>query len=354
VKREVREFLVDIVNAVSPTGYEAGAQKVFRSYMEKVADEIRSDSHGNVMAILNPEGTPRVMLAGHCDELGFQIHYVDDDGFLYFLPLGGHDQGIVPGRRVTIHAAKGPVPGVIGKKPIHLMSDEDRKSPWKIKNLWIDIGAKDKKRALELVEIGDPVTYDETFRELDGEIAVARGFDDKIGVFAVGHALQLLKEGPPPEAAVFVVSTVQEEIGLRGARTAAFGIDPAVGVAVDVTFASDHPSVEKKEAGEIKVGRGPVIARGPNISHKVFDRLVEAAREEQIPYQVEAVNRGTGTDANVIQTTRAGVATGLVSVPNRYMHTPAELVSLRDAENVGKLLAAFVRRIKPDDDWRAV
>jgi tetrahedral aminopeptidase len=350
---KVRTFLHDIVNAVSPTGYEHAAQKVFRKYMEGIADEIRTDSHGNVIAVLNPGGSPRIMLAGHCDELGFQISYVDDDGFLYFLPLGGHDQGIVPGRRVTIHAAQGPVPGVIGKKPIHLMTEEERKSPSEIKKLWIDIGARTKKRAFELVRIGDPVTYNETLAELDGGLAVARGFDDKIGVFAVGHVLGLLAQKGPVAAAVYAVSTVQEEIGMRGATTAAFGIDPAVGIAVDVTFATDHPSMEKKELGEIRIGAGPAIGRGPNISHRVFDRLAAAAASEEIPYQVEALNRATGTDANVIQLTRAGVATGLVSVPNRYMHTPAELISLEDAERTAHLLAAFVRRVRPDDDWSA-
>ena len=347
---QTKTFLTEIVNAVSPTGYETGAQEVYKRHMKGYADEIRGDSHGNTIAILNPGGSPRIMLAGHCDELGFQIHYVDDDGYLYFLPLGGHDQGIVPGRRVTIHTTAGPVPGVIGKKPIHVMSPEERKKASEIKKLWIDIGASSKERALELVQIGDPVTYNEEFAELDNGLAVARGFDDKIGVFTVGHALQLLKK-TPPAAAVYAVSTVQEEIGLRGAQTAAFGIDPTVGIAVDVTFATDHPSIEKKEIGEVKIGGGPVIARGPNISPRVFERLVTAAKEEDIPYQVAAVNRGTGTDANAIQLTRASVATGLVSVPNRYMHTPAELVSLEDAENVAKLLAAFIRRVSPDDDW---
>ena len=351
MEAHVKDFLTDIVNAVSPTGYEGEAQKAFRRHMEGVADAIEGDAHGNVMAILNPQGSPRVMLAGHCDELGFQIRYVDDDGFLFFFPLGGHDQGIVPGRRVTVHTANGPVPGVIGKKAVHLMTEEERKKPSEIKKLWIDIGAKTKDRALELVKIGDPVTYNEQLVEPDGGLAVGRGFDDKIGVFTVGHALQLLK-GQQIAPAVYAVSTVQEEIGMRGAHTAAFGIDPTVGIAVDVTFATDHPSMEKAELGEIKVGAGPVIARGPNISHKVFDRLVAAAEDTGIPYQVEAISRGTGTDANPIQLTRAGVATGLVSVPSRYMHTPAELVSLEDAENVGRLLAAFIATLSPDDDWR--
>ncbi len=353
MEKDTKQFLTDIVNAVSPTGYEQPAQAVYRRYMEKAADEVRSDAHGNVIAVLNPSGAPRIMLAGHCDELGFQIHYVDDDGYLYFLPLGGHDQSIVPGRRVTIHTAKGPVPGVIGKKPIHLMTEEERKSPAEIKKLWIDIGAGDKKRALELVQIGDPVTYNEEFQELNGGLAVARGFDDKIGVFTVGQALRLLRQGKKPKAAVFAVSTVQEEIGMRGARTAAYGIDPAVGIAVDVTFATDHPGIEKKEHGEIKIGAGPVIARGPNINPKVFERLVAAAKQEGIPFQVEAINRATGTDANVIQLTRAGVATGLISIPNRYMHTPAELISLEDAENTARLLAAFCRSVDPGDDWTA-
>ncbi|OGV63412.1 MAG: hydrolase [Lentisphaerae bacterium RIFOXYB12_FULL_65_16] len=351
--KQTKQFLVDVVNAVSPTGYEQETQGVFRRYMTGVADEVRGDSHGNLMAVLNPNASVRIMFAGHCDELGFQVNYVDDDGFIYFRPLGGHDQGIVPGRRVTIHAAKGPVPGVIGKKAIHLMSDDERKHPSEIKKLWIDIGAKNKKRAMARVQIGDPVTYNETFTDLDGGKAVARGFDDKIGVFAVGRALQLLK-GRKLAVAVYSVSTVQEEIGSRGARTSAFGIDPQVGIAIDVTHASDYPTAEKKEQGDVKIGGGPVITRGPNISPKVFDGLVAAAKAAKIPYQVQAANSGTGTDANAIQLTRAGVATGLVSVPNRYMHTPAELISLDDAENTGRLLAAFVQRLSGKEDWTVV
>jgi endoglucanase len=350
MKKATRTFLIDIVNSVSPTGYEEGTQATYRRYMTPVADEVRTDSHGNTIAALNAAGNPRVMLAGHCDELGFQVHYVDDNGYLYFQPLGGHDESIVPGRRVTIHAAQGDVPGVIGKKAVHLMDEEERKKGAKIKDLWIDIGARDRARALELVQIGDPVTYNEEFVELDGGIAAARGFDDKIGVFVVGHALQLL-HGGDLAAGVFAVSTVQEEIGLRGAHTSAFGIDPHVGIAVDVTNASDHPTVESKIVGEVKLGSGPVITRGPNINPKVFSGLVAAAERAKIPYQVKAANRGTGTDANAIQLTRAGVATGLVSIPNRYMHTPAELVSLDDAENAAKLLAEFIRGITGKENW---
>lgn len=350
MKKKTKKLLVDIVNSVSPTGYEKATQAVYAKYMEPVADEIRRDSHGNTIAVRNPKGKPRVMFAGHCDELGFQIHFVDDDGFLYFQPLGGHDESIVPGRRVTIHTAKGPVPGVIGKKAVHLMDAEERKKAARIRELWIDVGAKNRERALELVDIGDPVTYNETFAELDGGIAAARGFDDKIGVFVVAHALQLL-DGKDIKAGVFGVSTVQEEIGLRGAHTSAFGIDPQVGIAVDVTNASDHPTVDSKTVGEVKLGAGPVITRGPNINPKVFELLVTAAKNHKIPYQVKAANRGTGTDANAIQLTRAGVATGLVSIPNRYMHTPAELVSLDDAENAAKLLAQFVLALSGREDW---
>ena len=350
MKKKTRGFLVDIVNSISPSGYEEPAQATYTRYMSPVADKVHTDSHGNTIAVRNASGTPRVMFAGHCHELGFQIHYIDDDGFLYFQPLGGHDESIVPGRRVTIHAVGGPVLGVIGKKAVHIMDAEERKKGSRIKDLWIDIGAKDRKRALARVQIGDPVTYNEEFAELDGDLAVARGFDDKIGVFVIGHAMQLL-HGKDIAAGVFAVSTVQEEIGLRGAHTSAFGVDPDVGIAVDVTNASDHPSVDARQIGEVKVGSGPVITRGPNINPKIFALLVATAEAEEIPYQVKAANRGTGTDANAIQLTRAGVATGLVSIPNRYMHTPAELVSLKDVENAAKLLAAFTVRLTGEEQW---
>jgi len=348
VKKKSLEFLKSVLSSPSPSGYEQPVQKLWKDYTEEYAEEVYTDMHGNSVGILNKKAATRIMFAGHCDELGFLIKYIDEKGFLYFGPIGGYDETIVPGRRVTIHSGSEKIPGVIGKAPIHLIKPDDRKKGSQIEDLWIDIGAKDKKEAEALVSIGDPVTYMYDFLELKTGFAVARGFDDRIGSFVVAEVIRELSKSKSLKAAIYSVSTVQEEIGLRGAHTSAYGIDPKIGIAIDVTFATDHPGVEKKHVGEINLGGGPVIARGPNINPRVFELLVSAAKKNKIPYQVEGIPRSTGTDANAIQLTRAGVATGLVSIPLRYMHTPVETLDLNDVEATVKLLSAFSESIKDD------
>ncbi len=343
-------FLKDLLDAPSASGYEQPAQRVWRAYMQQYADKVSTDMHGNCIAVLNEGGATRILLAGHVDELGFIVNYIDDNGFIFFKTIGGFDLNLIPGRRVRIHTKNGTVPGVTGKKAIHVMTPEERKKSPEIHELWIDIGAKDRKEAESLVRVGDSVTYVDTFEMIRGDVAASRAFDDKAGSFAVGEVLRLL-QGQTFDAAVYSVSTVQEEVGLRGAHTSAYGVDPKVGVAVDVTHATDHPDMNKQRLGNVKLGAGPVIARGANISPVVERMLIEAAEAEGIPYQLEAAPGGTGTDANAIQLTRAGVATGLVSIPLRYMHTAAEVLSLEDLANVSRLLAAFISRVKNDTDF---
>ncbi|MDD4013531.1 MAG: M20/M25/M40 family metallo-hydrolase, partial [Candidatus Omnitrophica bacterium] len=251
---------------------------------------------------------------------------------------------LMPGQRIWVKGKKGDVLGIIGRKPIHLLEGDERSKVSKVENLWIDIGAKDRKEAMTKISIGDPAVPAVGFEVLNGTKVIGRGYDDRAGAFVVSEVMRLLS-GTQIGASVYGVATVQEEIGLRGAHTSAFGIDPDVGIAIDVTFATDVPGVDKKRLGEMKVGGGPVIARGPNINHKIFEMLVKTAEKEKIPYQIEGISRGTGTDANAIQLTRAGVATGLVSIPNRYMHTPVELVDLNDLDNAARLIAAFIRKL---------
>jgi len=346
------EFLKNLINSMSPSGFEQEAADIWRDYTAQFADEVRRDLHGNTIAVVNKGGAPRVMLAGHIDEIGYMVKYIDDDGFIYFAPIGGVDPQIAQGQRVIIKGKKGKILGVIGKKPIHLFTPEDRNKVVKFEDMFIDIGAKSKEGAEEYVSVGDPIVNAPGFDELLGDIIVGRGFDDRVGAFVVAEALRLLSEDKP-QAEVYSVATVQEEIGLRGARTSAFGIDPKIGIAVDVTFAMDTPKLkgQKELVGDIKIGGGPVIARGPNINHKLFELFVKTAEEEGIPYQIEGIPRGTGTDANVIQLTRAGVAAGLISIPNRYMHTPCEIVSKKDLENAARLIAATVRKITEDTDF---
>ncbi|MFQ3611012.1 MAG: M42 family metallopeptidase [Fimbriimonadales bacterium] len=344
MRAESLAFLKTIVNTPSPSGYEQRAGEVYRAYTREFADKVETDVMGNVIASINPDATPRVMFAGHMDEIGFIVKYISEEGYLYFGPIGGHDPVIPVGQRVWVHTKSGAIYGVIGKKPIHLLEDDERGKAPKLHDLWVDIGAKNKADAQAHVRIGDPITIAQEFQEMQNGFATARGFDNKMGSFIVAEALRLLAENRP-SCGVFAVATVQEEIGLRGARTSAYGVDPHIGIAVDVTHASDYPSVDKKRVGEIIPGKGPVICRGANINPRVFELLVETAESEGIPYQIEAAGGGTGTDANAMQISRAGMATGLVSVPLRYMHTPCELLALDDVENAARLLAGFTRRV---------
>jgi len=348
MKKTTLQFLADLVNSISPSGYEGPAAEVWRTQARQFADRVETDTHGNSHAVVNPGGKIKVMIAGHYDEIGFLITHIDDKGFLWIAPIGGWDPQIAQGQRVQIRGKKGVIKGVIGKLAIHLQEQEARKKVTEIKDLWVDIGAKDRKTAEKWVSIGDPMVIDYGFEPLQGGMAAGRAFDDRAGAFAVLEAARLLA-GMQPQAEVHAVATVQEEIGLRGARTAAFGIEPQIGIAVDVTFATDHPNLGSvlNQEGKVEVGKGPVITRGPNINPKLFELLIDTAAKEKIPVQIIAEARGTGTDANAIQLNRAGVAAALVSIPLRYMHSPCELLSLNDLEQVFKLLAATVGRITP-------
>ncbi len=346
MRKESLSFLETLVNAPSPSGFEQPAQRVVRAYASEFADEVSTDVMGNVIATLNPSGAPRVMLAGHCDEIGFMVRYITDEGFLHFSPVGGVDAHLVPGQRVHVHGARGPALGVVGKKAIHLMEAEERKKVLQFHQQWIDIGAADRKEAEKRVSVGDPVTFAAGFERLHGQLAVARGFDDKMGSFVVMEALRLAARARPA-AALFAVSTVQEEVGLRGATTSAFALEPEVAIAVDVTHATDYPDADKKRFGEVKLGRGPVLHRGANMNPVVVERLRAAAQRTRIAYQMIGVPGRSGTDAWAMQLTRGGVASAVVSVPLRYMHTPIEVLDLRDLAAAAKLLAAFVADLKP-------
>lgn len=341
------KFLKDILSQPSPSGFEQQVRKVLSTEIKKHTGNVTADVHGNTWGVINPKGTPKVMLAGHCDEIGMMVTYINDKGYVAFAAVGGINVPLLQGSRVSIHTKRGDVPGVIGVKPVHLMSaDERAKSKGNIDELWIDIGAKDQKDAEKVISIGDPITVDAEFTELRNGLAVARGFDDRIGAFVVAETLRILK-GKKISASVYGVATVQEEIGLRGAHTAAYGINPDVGIAIDVGFASDCPDVSKKKVGDIKLGAGPILHRGANINPVVEDLLEKAAKKAKIKFQMQAEPRATGTDANAIQLARGGKAAALISIPNRYMHSPAEVICLKDAEDAAKLLAQFIADLKP-------
>lgn len=322
---------------------------MFDRHVKPAADAYANDALGNRLATLNPKGDPVLMLAGHMDELGLIITYVNKDGFIYFDTVGGHDLSVISGRRVIIQTENGPVKGVTGKRAIHLMDEEDRKKVPKKHEIWIDIGARSKKEALARVAIGDVATYDHEFELFHGSIGTARAFDNKVGAYIVGETLIRLAREKKLAAKVVSVATSQEEIGVRGATTATYLVNPHIAVAIDVGHATDHPDCDNRKFGETKLGGGPIICRGANINPKIYQRLVAAAKKANIPFQLEADPRPTGTDARAIQMGRGGVATGLVSIPLRYMHTPSEVVDLEDVERCVKLLVEFAKALKPGD-----
>ena len=354
MRKESLKFLEKLLDAPSPSGYEQPAQRVFRDYVASFCDELTTDVMGNVFGRIAGKGKnqPRVMIVGHTDEIGLQIKYIDDKGFLYFAAVGGVDAHLTPGKRVNIHTTNGALVGVIGKKPIHLMDNKDRETVVKLEAQYIDIGARDKKEAQKLVRVGDAVTFDSTFTRLAGDRVASRGFDDKAGCFVVAEVLRLVAaSGKKLAVDLYGVSSVQEEIGLRGGTTSCYTVNPDIGICVEVDFATDQPDVEKKHNGEVGLGKGPILTRGANINPHLFELLSSTAEKEKIAIQHTANPRATGTDANVMQISRNGVATALVKIPLRYMHTPVETVSLADLENAAKLIVATLGQITSREEF---
>jgi endoglucanase len=345
-------FLQKLLNTPSPSGFERPIQDVVRDWARPFADELRTDRHGNVIAVRRPanDGGPRVMLAGHCDQIALMVQHIDDNGFLYVQPIGGWDMQILLGQKLTVWGSSGPVAGVIARRAPHLMTADERNKVPQFTDVWIDVGARDRKDAEEVAGPGDPVTFALGYTPLRHSLAASPAMDDKVGLWVVMEVLRLL-HGKPVQVGIYCVSTVQEEIGLRGATTSTYGIHPTVGIAVDVCHATDTPGNDKKQLGDTRLGGGPVLFRGPNINPHVFARLHQAATGHDIAVQVRGTPRATGTDANAMQLSRDGVATGLVGIPNRYMHSPVEVVSLDDLDAAARLLAEFCLSVTPDMDW---
>jgi endoglucanase len=341
------EFLQQLVAAPSPSGYEQPAQRIFRSYIAPFC-QVTSDVIGNVFGVIEGAGEnrPRVMLVGHSDEIGLQVRYLDDNGFIYFSAIGGVDPHITPGLRVHVHTASGTLNGVIGKRPIHLIEPKERDTVTKLDAQYIDIGVADKKEAQALVRVGDPITFAVSLERLSGDRVTSRGFDDKAGSFVVAEVLRRVAALPARLSIdLYGVSSVQEEVGLRGGSTSSYSVNPDIGICVEVDFATDQPDVDKKHNGEVGLGKGPILPRGCNINPALFDLLSSTAVQENIPVQYTGIARATGTDANVMQISRGGVATALVKLPLRYMHTPVETLSLSDLEGAIDLIVATLARI---------
>jgi putative aminopeptidase FrvX len=347
-------FLKRLLDAPAPSGFETVAARVWRSEASAFADKVTTDVAGNSMAEVNPTGSPTIMLDGHIDEIGVIIQYIDDEGYLYISPIGGWDPQVLVGQRMRFLGIDGDVLGVVGKKPIHLMKNDDREKASKFTDLWVDIGAASRAEAEARVSVGDPGVLDSRTLDFPNDRIVSRSIDDRIGAFVVLEALRRYAE-QPGAARVVAAATTQEEIAWHGggAAISAHWINPKIAIVVDVTFATDHPNIEKKEIGEHKMGGGPILSRGALISPVVLQLLRDTAKKHAIAHVVHAVGRDTSTNADAIHIAREGVATGLVSIPNRYMHSPNEMVSLVDVDNAATLIAEFCRAITADTDLTA-
>jgi putative aminopeptidase FrvX len=347
-------FLRNLLDAPAPSGFETAAARVWRAEAETFANDVDVDVAGNSYASIGTADGPRIMLAGHVDEIGLMVTHVDDDGMLYIDGIGGWDPQVLVGQRIRFLTRTGDVIGVVGKKPIHLIKAEEKEKAVKLMDLWVDIGARDLADATERgVRVGDPGVVDTRLIELGNRMIASRAVDNRIGAYVVLEVLRELSKGDTPAALVTAVATTQEEIGYSGggARPSAFRVDPRLAVVVDLTFATDAPGVEKKQLGDHKLGSGPVLSRGSSIHPMMFERMAETAEREGIPYTIQGSPRLTSTDADAIYLQRLGVATSVISVPNRYMHSPNEVVSLDDVDATVKLIAAFCRAIRAEDDF---
>jgi putative aminopeptidase FrvX len=344
------DFLKQLLETPSPSGFEVRGQRVWTAYAERFANKIESDAYGNVFATLNPQGSPKILLAGHSDELGLMISHISEDGFLYFKGIGGVDRAMLRGRRVFVHGFAGPVPGVTGHLAIHMQEPDDRKKVPEFHEVFIDIGVGSKAEAEKLVHVGDAVTMDGNLLRLAGDRIAARACDNRIGTWSAAEALRHLStEGEKLSASVVAVSTIQEENGLYGATMAGYRVRPDVALVVDVTHAADIPICSKPKHGDVKLGGGPVISFGSANHPVLVERLRKIAEEKKIPIQFEVNPRFTGTDADAIFVQRGGIPTVCIGLPNRYMHSPVEVIDLADLEALARLLAEFCLDVTADD-----
>lgn len=351
------EFLKSLTEAPSPSGFEVPAANIFRKRLKGVADTIDTNVLGSVHATLKGKGKgPSVMIAGHLDEIGMMVTYISDDGYISFSAIGGVDAAILPGMRVDVYptgeeASKGQVlRGVMGRKPIHLIEPDERKTVTKLEQLFIDVGLEGKE-VKKLVRIGDAITYGVGFETFGNGFAVSRAFDDKLGVWIATRVLEEVKKAGGASGDLIAAGTVQEEIGLRGGVTSSYGVNPVIGISAEVGHATDYPDINKRAHGQADCGKGPLIARGPNINPILFERMISAAKKTKTPYQIGPESRATGTDANAIQLSRGGKVAGLISIPLRYMHTPTEVVKLSDIEAAVKILTRFVLDLDEKADF---
>jgi tetrahedral aminopeptidase len=342
-----KQFLIKLLNEPAPSGFEEPVQKIWKNEVSKFCKDIRKDTHGNLTAVLNPGNDKSVLIVGHSDEIGLIVQYINDEGFIYVGNIGGVEAGILASHRVRILTKKGILPGVIGKTSVHLQSSDDKK-PIKLHEVWIDIGAKNKKDAEKYVSKGDPIVFGEDFVQLTGDTAAARCWDNRVGIYVVAEVVRNLAKVKNLKKTVYGVSSTQEETGVWGARGAAYTAKPSLAIAIDVMPATDSPGISKEKFGDTKVGDGPVISRGVRTENALAEKLINTAVKKKIPYQIEVEHGSTFTDADPISQVRAGIPIGVVSLATRYLHSAVEILSLKDIDQTVELLTQFIINDKFD------
>ena len=350
LSEENKQFFQNLVSAPSPSGFEGPAQKVVMDFLIPYADEINKDRNGNVIALKKGSGKLKVMVVGHSDEIGFIVNHIDEQGYVYVRTLGGFDVNLLPGLRVDIYHQGKPVRGIIGKKPIHMQRGTEEPPKLKLEDLWIDIGALSKEEAENKVAIGDIITYHSEFEMLSDDLVVSKATDNKCGVYVAAAVMKELKD-KNLKVNYYAVSSVGEETTMRGARTSAWQIEPDIAIAVDVTFTSDIPGADKRIFGDVSLSKGPAITLGAAMHPAINDKLIALAKELNIPYQLEIAPGRTGTDADVIQDLKSGTAMAVIGIPNRYMHSPNEVISFKDLDAAVQLIAAFITSLEGDFDF---
>jgi endoglucanase len=353
MRPESLDFLATLLGTPTPSGDEARGQRVWLNYLQPLADKVETDTYGNAIAVLNPEGSPKIMVEGHADEIAFQVQYIDDQGFIWFSGVGGHDPSLASGQRVHIHTRNGEILGVIGALAIHMQDRGKKQDAPELHDLFIDIGASGRKEAEKRVAVGDFITYTVGWQQLHGDIYIARACDNRIGTFVAAETLRLCaRAGKKLKACVVAASAVGEENGLYGAHMLGYSVRPDAALVVDVGQATDIPITNKKRFGDTRLGRGPVLSRG-SVNHPVLvKRLEEVAVRNKIAFQRGTDPRRSGTDADAIFLQRGGIATAALGVPNRYMHTPVEAIHLKDLENLALLLTHFILDLDPHETFK--